>query len=319
MGHAFFNTPNPPTGAVFTYYLKDGVQSAKKLRRAKEIEIEKAGGDTPYPGWNELRAEDQETEPAVFVMIRDNNGNLVRQVAANADKGLHRSNWDLRLPPPDPIDIHASGERPYWQPPPAGPMVLPGQYVATLAVQKDGVLTELGDGQAFTVKAMDLSPEITDDRRALQAFQLQVATLQRATAGANSAMSELANRIAHLQAAVIETPATSEGDRRRLRELSTRHAGISTALTGDATIGGRNEPVPMSIASRVNALYYGLVFTQSAVAGGYSDSYDIAAAEFTEALSALRALAADTAALESALEIKGAPWTPGRIPTWSVN
>jgi hypothetical protein len=55
------------------------------------------------------------------------------------------------------------------------------------------------------------------------------------------------------------------------------------------------------------------------VGGNFRDSYDVAAKEFTATLQALRALAADTEALENTLELKGAPWTPGRIPDWSAD
>jgi len=317
IGDSFFTSPNPPFGAVFTYYLKDGLKSQKAARREREIEIEEAGGDTPYPAWDAMRAEDREQGPAMYIMVRDTDGNLVRQVSANSDAGLHRSAWDLRLPPPDPINL-APGDQPYWIPDPTGPMVLPGQYTARLATERNGVLQEIGEPQAFVVKALEASPEITSDRRALQAFQINVAGLQRAVAGSSSAMAELENRIAHVRAAIVETPSAGEAERSVLQDISTRLADIGVAIHGDSTIGGRNEPVPMSISSRAFNLYYNLVYSQSDAGGNYEDSYAVAAKEFTAALQALGRVDADLSALEDALEIKGAPWTPGRIPDWSA-
>jgi photosystem II stability/assembly factor-like uncharacterized protein len=317
IGDSFFTAPNPPFGAVFTYYLKDGLKSQKAARREREIEIEEAGGDTPYPAWDAVRAEDREQGPSMYIMVRDAGGNLVRQVSANTDKGLHRSAWDLRLPPPDPINL-APGEQPYWIPDPVGPMVIPGQYTARLATERDGVLQETGDAQTFTVKPLEASPEITNDRRALQAFQIKVAGLQRAVAGSGAAMAELENRIAHVREAIVQTPSVGEAERSVLQEISNRLADISVAIHGDATIGGRNEPVPMSISSRAFNLYYSLVYSQSDAGGNYKDSYAVAAKEFTAALQALGRVDADLSALEDTLEIKGAPWTPGRIPDWSA-
>ncbi len=317
MGAEFFTAKNPPYGAVFTYYLQDGVKSRQAARREAEIEIEKAGGNTPYPAWEALREEDLEETPAVFLMVRDSDGTLVRQIEGEAKKGLHRSAWDLRLPAPDPIDLEDHGERPYWETPPAGPLALPGEYTARLAVQKDGSLTEVGESQRFTVKALNASPEITADRKALQAFQLKVANLQRAVLGSTSVLGELDQRIAHIRAAIIQTPPAGDPERAALGQLARRLTDIGNALNGDATIAGRNEPVPMSINSRVSSLYYGLVFNQSAVGGSYRDSYQVAASEFGQVLASLRSLEADITALESSLELKGAPWTPGRIPNWS--
>jgi hypothetical protein len=318
MGEEFFSTPNPAFGAVFTYYLKDGVKSQQALRREGEIEIEKAGGDTPYPAWDALRAEDQEEDPALYLMVRDANGALVRQVPGDAGKGMHRSAWDLRLPAPDPINLADTGDRPYWVPDPVGPLALPGDYTARLAVQKDGILQEVGDSQTFTVKALEASPEISKNRRELQAFQLKVTDMQRAVAGTTSVAEEIGNRITHIQAAIIQTAAVTDADRATLRSLSSRLANLNTSLNGDATVGGRNEPAPMSISSRVNNLYYGLVYSQASIAGSYRDSYQVATTEFTAALAALRSLEQDVSALETALEVKGAPWTPGRIPVWSA-
>ncbi len=116
---------------------------------------------------------------------------------------------------------------------------------------------------------------------------------------------------------MVETPRSGEAERDLLQQLSIRLADISVAINGDATIGGRNEPTPMSVSSRASNLYYGLVFSQSAAGGNYKDSYAIAAQEFAVALQALRTLSTDLVALENALELKGAPWTPGRIPDWS--
>ena len=40
----------------------------------------------------------------MYIVIRDA-GKLVRQVSAESGKGVHRSAWDLRMPPPDPINL----------------------------------------------------------------------------------------------------------------------------------------------------------------------------------------------------------------------
>jgi len=317
-GDAFFTAPNPPQGAVFTYYLKDGLKSRQAVRREREIEVEKEGGDTLYPPWVSLRVEDREQDPAMYILIRDADGNIVRQVEANAGKGLHRSAWDLRLPSPDPISLEQA-DKPSWVPDPIGPMVLPGKYTGRLAVERDGVLQETGDAQTFVVKALEASPEITSDRRALQAFQIKVAALQRAVAGSSALMAEMQNRLAHLRAAIVATPLAGEAERDVLQQLTTRLADIGVAIQGDGTVAGRNEPVPMSIGSRASNLYYNLVFSQSPAGGNYRDSYAVAATEFAAALQSLRVLGNDLSALEDALELKGAPWTPGRIPDWSAD
>src|SRR5439155_24476749 len=64
-GDAMYSAPNPPFGAIFTYYLKEDLKTEKKARNEKEKDLEKEGKDTPYPEWQELQSEDREEEPSV--------------------------------------------------------------------------------------------------------------------------------------------------------------------------------------------------------------------------------------------------------------
>jgi photosystem II stability/assembly factor-like uncharacterized protein len=316
-GEAFFVAPNPPFGAVFTYAHEEAVESRAKRRRAAEIEVEKEGGDTPYPAWDELRAEDLEVAPSVYLMVRDSRGNLVRQVAAESGKGLHRTAWDLRLPAPGPVELEVV-DRPSWATPPKGPLVLPGEYTAQLAVLRDGELREVGKEQRFTVKPLENSPEITDDRRALQAFRLEAASLQRAVAGAVSLTKELDRRIEFLREALVRTPAAGDAERAELRRIYRALAKLKVDLLGDSTVTSRNESAPMSIASRASAVYWALADSQAPVGGMLRDSHAIAVAEFGEALDRLRKVADELGVFERGLDLKGAPWTPGRVPRWEA-
>jgi hypothetical protein len=167
------------------------------------------------------------------------------------------------------------------------------------------------------VKPLENSPEITDDRRAHQTFLVKAAALQRAVQGAVQAVAEIEIRSAHLQATLVQTPAAGEAERGMLRQLRTQLQDVKTALSGDATVISRNESAPMSIASRADNIYGPSVLSQAAVSPMLKQSYSIAASEFTEALEQLRALDAEMRKLENALDIKGAPWTPGRIPQWT--
>jgi photosystem II stability/assembly factor-like uncharacterized protein len=317
MGAEFFSAPNPPQGAVFSYYLRDKIKTRAKQRRQAEIEIEEKGGDTPYPDWDTVRAEDEEIAPGVFVMVRDTDGRLVRQVEAKNSKGLQRAAWDLRLPPPDPINLEEDDGSNWFSDPPAGPLVLPGDYSARLAISRDGVLQETGDNQRFAVNALENSPEITDDRRARQTFMIKGAALQRAVKGAVKVLAELDSRADHLRAALVQTPPAGDSERARLRELQRQLDAVKVAISGDHSVTSRNESAPMSIASRTNSIYTPAVANQAPVGAMLRESYAIAAREFSVALEQLRNLDRELGQLETELDLLGAPWTPGRVPQWS--
>ncbi|HEX9082549.1 MAG TPA: hypothetical protein VF768_09735, partial [Holophagaceae bacterium] len=58
-GDDLFSAPNPPFGAVFTYYLKDDARSLKEARH----HAEKDEKDPSRPGWDALRAEALDSAP----------------------------------------------------------------------------------------------------------------------------------------------------------------------------------------------------------------------------------------------------------------
>ncbi len=316
LGAEFFTAPNPPFGAIFTYYLDEEVKTRAKTRRAAELETEKENGDTPYPSWEALRAEDREEAPAVLLIVKDADGNVVRQVPGKTKAGLHRTAWDLRLPATDPVVLEQPAFRPYWEQAPRGPLAAPGSYTVTLAVRQEGKLVEFGEPQSFTVKSLPLSPETSSDPASVLAFKKQSGELYRAVRGAVAHSAELGNRIAFLKAGLRDTPRATEADEQALREIEARLADVNVSLSGDRTVASRNEPTPWSIAQRAGIVHGWLLDSRADVPGLYKESYAIAADEFESALRDLQAVGRDLAALEERLESLGAPWTPGRAPDW---
>lgn len=107
IGDKVFTGPNPPTGALITYYLKDKVDEKTTLK----------------------------------LQVFDRDGKLVQDIERpSREKGLNRVAWNLRLGgpevrrPPTPEQIAFGGG-------PRGPQVLPGTYKVKLTVG-DKVLEE---------------------------------------------------------------------------------------------------------------------------------------------------------------------------------
>ena len=313
-GSEFYNAPNPPYGATISYYIKDEIKSRKKVRRAAEIKKEKAGEDTPYPSWDELRKEDQEEKPSVMLVIKNPQGEIIKRVKGKSQKGFHRTTWDMRLSPPDAVSLKKPGFVPYWVTPPMGPLAVPGQYTVTLMKRQEGVLSPLSEPQSFTLKSLDNSPEITDNPEQRQAFQQRLGELLRTTEGANSKMGEIDNRIKHLKEAVRLTAAAEESQAQQLRQLQARYYTLKTRLQGDQTISSRSEPVPWSVNTRVYNLYGGIIESQADVPGNYRESMAIAERELAQVLNDLSTLDGDLKSFEKTMEQLGAPWTPGRLP-----
>jgi len=316
-GNNFWFAENPPFGAVFTYTLRDGLVTLGEARRKSEREVEKKGGDTPYPSWDALRAEDREDEPAIIFTITDANGEVVRRMTGPRTPGLHRVAWDLRYQAPDPVNLNPAPPSIFGGAP-QGPLVVPGEYTVTMGKRINGIVTPLAQPRSFIVKPLENSPEIATDRDAVLAFQKETAELARAVAGAGSAGGELANRIAHLKVAIEALNTPNEAQRLSVQQIEALMDEVAVAMFGDSSVASRNEPVPFSIAQRVGQIRGWGWSHQSPVTGSDKTALEIAKADFAKALDQLRDIELRVEALERDLAGKGAPYTPGSgIPNWS--
>ncbi len=314
-GDAYYAAPNPPFGAVFTYYLKDELETKKAARHEREKKVEKEGGEMPFASLPELRAEAAEEEPALVFTVSDAEGNVVRRLTAKGEKGVHRIAWDLRYPAANPASLKPAEVNPF-SPAPTGPMVVPGRYTVSLATRVDGRSTPVGEPQTFEASGVGTIP--AKDREALLAFERKTARLERAVLGAGDLVEDVRDRLEKIKAAVLDTSgkdASALGA--EARALDVRLNDIDRALRGDRVAARYEMPTGPSITDRVE----GIVGTQwaatSAPTGTSLEAYDIAADEFTVQLAALRTLVEkDLRGLEQRLEGAGAPYTPGRIPVW---
>ena len=99
-----------------------------------------------------LRGEALEHEAQVLFMIRDAEGRACARIEGPAGAGIHRVNWDLRLPAPDAIDLSTPGFTPPWVTPPQGPLAPPGRYRVEMALLSADGVAPMASPQEFEVK-----------------------------------------------------------------------------------------------------------------------------------------------------------------------
>jgi len=325
-GAAYFTAPNPPYGAVITYYLKDTIKTLKQIRKESESKLRKEGKPVYYPAWEDLKNEDREEKPAIILTITDEDGNVVRRLTQPAVAGIHRVAWDLRYPATTPTQIGGEGGG-RWSRRAAGPVVMPGTYTVSMAKFIDGKLTPIGEPVSFITEPLGLATLPAEDKAEVLAFQQKVGRLVRAVMGANAVIGDMEKRLKYIKQAILDTPAADPVLAKQARELELRLIDIKEAFTGDPTKPRRSEPGVPGILSRVmNAVYSSWASTSKTTATQIRE-YEIAADQFEVALSDLRRFVevdmkaleeVDMKALEDALESAGAPWTPGRaIPNWT--
>ena len=321
-GSGAFTAPNPPFGAVFTYYLKSPIRSRRELRQQAERVASRQGKDVYPPSWDSLRVEDREEAPAIELTISDAQGRVVRRITGPVQPGFQRVAWDLRLPGPtvalagrtgNPDDEEEGGG--FGGRGSLGPYAPPGTYQVSLAKRVDGTTTSLGAPQSFTVYLLD--PDENAGRSAtIIAFQEQAAKLQRAMMGANALAGELSTRVTALRRALDETPSAPAQLPSDARAIDRDLRDIREQLNGDPTLNRRQEPTAPSLMGRMQVMTQGARSLEPPTST-QQRQYQILSTEFAALLTKLRAIA-DTRlrAVETGAEQAGAPWTPGRIPEW---
>jgi len=313
LGETFYLAPNPPFGAVFTYYLKDGVRSLAEARREAEAKLVKDGKPVPFPGWDALRREENEPKPEVLLVVTDEAGQVVRRIAAPAGKGLHRVAWNLRYPTVEPTSLEST-QLEIWQRPSFGPMVVPGRFTATLVKVADGVTSTLAGPRPFVVESLALASLPEKDKAALLSFQAKAGELQRAMMGAGAAAEDALNGLRYVRKALLDTPKADPKLAEAARAIEKRLQDQIAVLFGDRTRGMRSEPAEPSLMERITAQ----LDATGPITATAKRGYEIAAEGFEKLLADMRqTIEVDLKKLQADLEAAGAPWTPGRgVPAW---
>jgi len=136
--------------------------------------------------------------------------------------------------------------------------------------------------------------------------------------GAIDTAEEAQNRLKAAKKALEDTPAAASALATEARRIERALDDLLTGLRGDRVLQSRNEPTPMTTSDRVDAIVNTQWSTTVAATGTSRKAYADAADAFEKQLATLRTLVdSDLAALAAAMEKAGAPWTPGRVPTWT--
>jgi len=303
--------PNPPFGALFTYYVSDWPQTAKSKRQETEKKLRAESKSIPFPGWETLREESSEGSPRIMLLVEDEAGDPVRWLEGPGGKGLHRMNWDLRYPAPNPINLSTPSFRPPWAGDPQGQLVPPGDYTVQVYLEHNGEMTAQGTPQTFTMKPIPATASDVDFA-AVAEFQMETSELMRRVSSAGQQLGEAGERLRYLKAALPQTPKAKPGHFAKWQELQKKLADLRMRLWGDPARSGMNESTSPGIQSRVGQVAGGHWSVRQAPTETFRTNLEIASRDFTSFRQDLDQYLQALSAYEDELEAAGAPFTRGR-------
>jgi hypothetical protein len=309
-GASYYTAPNPPFGAVFTYYLAEGLKSREKRRQEAEKDRIEAGADTPYPGWGEAEAERREPEPKVLLTVRAEGGQVVRRLEGETKKGFHRVAWDLRYPAPEAVT-----PRPQFGPArePQGPLAAPGKYTVTLAKQVEGETITLAGPVRFEVERMRTGALEGATPEEAVAFWRQLAAAQRSASAATQVIQRTFKRLEDLRTALHRSRSAPDGLDAELHAVEQELYAIEERLSGNESRKAIGEPDVHTVSRRLRVVSEGTGSSTYGPTPTHRRSLEIAERELAGLRQRLNAILEERLpALEKRLEEAGAPWAPGQ-------
>ncbi|MEO1078812.1 MAG: glycosyl hydrolase [Pseudomonadota bacterium] len=233
-GDQHYVAENPPFGAVLTYHLGEGFPTLEAKRQEAEKASLAAGEQVRFPGWDTVEAERRQITPALKLIIRDADGNVIRRIDAPREKGFHRVAWDLRHP------YYGSVETPpNWQGlPPSGFMVRPGTYSAELMLIEGNVARRLTDPVSFEVVRMYPETALAGaNMEDVDAFWKELAALDGQVSAARYALEDAVEDVETMQT-MLESSALDLGSvDMGLRLLRDDLYEVDEALSGHKSRG----------------------------------------------------------------------------------
>lgn len=311
-GASYFIAPNPPFGAVFTYYLSENYTTKKSDRKKSEAKLKKEKKEIPFPGWDELDAESKEEKPIVILTIKDGSGNVVRRIKAETGKGFHRIAWDLRYPNIRAINLQSKRVYDEYSSG-SGFLVVPGTYYASLSKRINGVTTQLTDSVSFKVVQMQDGTLPGTPPAEILSYGKEVNELLMANSALNTILDNAERKVAAMRKALSVVETQDDQLYNDIYKVKMELDDVERKLYGSTSkreIGEKNDP---TISGRIWGAIGGLQNTTYGPTQTQRMNFDIAKVEFGK----MKAIVVDIVdnqipKLELLLMETGAPWIEGQ-------
>ncbi len=310
-GDSYYMADNPPFGATFTYYLRDGYKSRKAERQEAEGKAAKDGGDTPTPGWEALREEDLAPDPAVELVVRDGSGGVVRRLAGETGKGMHRVTWDLRRPDVGAWSRASNPGRGGRDG--GGVLSAPGTYTVTLRKQVEGEWTDLDEAVAFEVTPLREGSLPNAGPAAAAAFGLELEAANRRAGAIGGLTADLLERVGAIRSVLARATGDVDALDARAAAIERQLKDAELAFSGDARRGEAGDPGAVSIQRRLSVASMGTSWSTYGPSPSHRESLAIGLKRMKAVEQKLEAVRAKLLPkLEKELDRAGVAWSPGR-------
>jgi len=306
-GADYYFAKNPEYGAVFTYHLTGDFSTQKQVREKQERELNKAGKNVPFAGWDTLDAELIEQPARVVLSIQDAEGNIINKVTQKASKGSHRIAW--KLDHFNPFAISSAGNSRRYG---GGTLVVPGTYSASLYLEHEGNVELLDGPVSFEVNPIRKGVLQGASYSAFSEFRIALTALLKDLNAIQDKLTTSKNKHKMLLTALDRTSIAPGVVEKQLEEVKHTLAQLDQELSGSPSKGAIGERNPATLQSYLYNAFNGMGNTYGPT-GVHKQSLSIAQKMLNEIKGRITQLSDETIpAIESTLQAAGAPYINGQ-------
>jgi len=312
-GDNFFTAPNLGPEAMITYYYNDSYESLKDKRSKAEKALIKETKDTPYPSYDQLKAEKDEKESQLVFTIKDAQGKVLKKEIKTPKKGLYRFNWDLRFVSDKAVNLSTPSFYNPFAAKDEGTLIDPGTYTVQMDLIKGNNITPLVSPVPFNVKALQNTTMPAENREAKVAFQRDMNALDAEAEICQKLIGDMNTKLKYIKEAVNRSELPLGQLSKEVLDVEDKLKDLRVAMYGDPVKTLLDIDQPISPMNRLGIIVSEQKYSTSTPTQTHRDSYSIAKSEIAVIKQKLEMLYnVVIKQLEEQLVKAGAPYTPGR-------
>ena len=218
---------------------------------------QKTGVNIAFPGWEQLDAELNENFAKAIIVIKDSDGNKVKEISSPLTRGVREVNWDLTEDITTTINAgssYASGLT-RW--------VNPGKYSVELHKSIDGDLTQISEPVMLTVERIKKGTLTNPESNKHDEYYDMLASLYKTVNKYRSSFEKSNNKVKSYRSVLKYVSNDRDKIEKNIKLLIDRENILYSRLFGSKSKKEIGEKEPQSIFDRLS----------NARGGWYSSSY----------------------------------------------
>jgi len=303
-GESFYTAENPAIGATIYIHVRDDYSSLQSHRSERE----KTSINDFYPSKDSIRLEQSELESFMWVIIKDAQGNVVRQFKRPISKGINKLVWNGRYDKTSPITFYVPDPNNPYEGDDQGALAMPGKYTIQCLLVKD--LKVLTNSESQTFELRSLYPISSDPK-----FNQKLADFRAVVLGVNQYMDHLNNKMSFIKQGINQLASVSYLN--NISEIERLTHDIQLKLHGDGALASKEFEVLPGLVGALEGIVGGLWSTSQTPSTTYLNKFDQIQIDFAPVYEQVKQLDEKVKALEQLLNDSKFPYTPGRLPVWS--